>query len=279
MKILQISPECYPAAKAGGLGDVVGALPKYLNKIGQNTAVIIPKYQTKWLLNQSYSEVYRGAIRLFRGMVPFSIEYVNNNDLGYSLYVANIPGKFDRPGIYQAQDGTNFGDDIERWLCFQQAALHWIRMMDIKPSILHCHDHQTGLIPYFLKYSPDYKMMDFIPTVFTIHNGEYHGAYGWNKDHLLPYYDSNARGLLDWNDTINPLASAIRTCWRLTTVSPNYMEELRTYSNGLEGLIRSESIKSRGILNGIDVQVWDPSTDPFLPYQFGGDIKAYKTAN
>lgn len=279
MKILQISPECYPAAKAGGLGDVVGALPKYLNRVGESTAVVIPKYQTKWLAKQQFAPVYQSSFRLNRVMMPFTIERVIGDTLEFPLYVANIPTKFDRPGVYLAEDGTNFGDDVERWLCFQQAVLVWIRDMDEKPKILHCHDHTTGLIPFLIKYSPDYKMLDSIPTVFTIHNGEYHGAYPWSKMHLLPFFDAEARGLLDWGNTVNPLASAIRNSWHITTVSPTYLEELQTSSNGLEGLMRQEWQKETGILNGIDTAVWDPAADTYIRKRFEGDIADFKRAN
>lgn len=279
MKILQISPECYPAAKAGGLGDVVGALPKYLNLAGHPTAVVIPKYQTKWLNRQQYATVYNGIFRLYQAMMPFSIERVLGEELEYPLYVANIPTKFDRPGVYQPEDGTNFGDEIERSLCFQNAVLTWVRDMEEKPKVFHCHDHVTGLIPFLTKHSPDYRMLRDIPTVFTIHNGEYHGAYSWSKSHLLPFYDANARGLLDWSNTINPLACAIKTSWKLTTVSPTYLAELMTSSNGLEGLIRGERHKAHGILNGIDTQVWDPAKDTYISYKMDGDNADFKAKN
>ncbi len=279
MKILQISPECYPAAKAGGLGDVVGALPKYLDRMGRSTAVIIPKYQTRWLNNQQYATVHSGAFRLYRAMIPFTIERVMGAELDYPLFVANIPTKFDRPGVYQAEDGTNFGDEIERSICFQEAVLVWVRDMQERPEILHCHDHMTGLVPFLIKHSPDYKMLSGISTVFTIHNGEYHGAYSWNKMHLLPFFDANARGLLDWANTINPLATAIKTSWRVTTVSPTYLEELKTSSNGLEGLIRSEGHKAYGILNGIDTHVWDPAADTYIAHPFADDVPIFKSGN
>ncbi len=279
MKILQISPECYPAAKAGGLGDVVGALPKYLNRAGVSSAVVIPKYQTKWLNQQQYSTVYTGTFRLFQAMMPFTIERVLGEELEYPLYVANIPTKFDRPGIYQPEDGSNFGDEIERSLCFQQAVLVWIRDMEEKPQILHCHDHVTGLIPFMIKHAPEYKILGNIPTMFTIHNGEYHGAYSWTKMHLLPFFDANARGLLDWGNAINPLATAIKTSWKITTVSPTYLEELKTSSNGLEGLIRSEGHKAIGILNGIDTQVWDPSADTYISHKLKRAVHTFKSKN
>lgn len=279
MKILHISAECYPAAKAGGLGDVAGALPKYLNQAGADTAVIIPKYQTKWLEKQSYQEVYRGTIQLHHEHFVFAIEKVVNDELGFPLYVANIPGKFDRPGIYQDPSGFSYGDELQRALSFQIAVLHWLRWMDQKPEILHCHDHHTGLIPFLVKYAYDFHTLKNIPTVFTIHNGVYHGAFSWGNMGLLPAFDSYAGGLMDWGDTINPLASAIKCCWKLTTVSPSYMDELRNESNGLEWLLNNERGKSIGILNGIDTQVWNPKTDPLIDTKLGRSIAKYKEAN
>ena len=279
MKILHISAECYPAAKAGGLGDVVGALPKYLNQAQQDTAVIIPKYYTKWILGQSFQEVWKGTVRIHHGYVNFEIQkHLGPTDLGYALYVVHIPGKFDREGIYADPNGYNYGDDIERYLSFQQAVLQWLLSFPTPPSILHCHDHHTGLVPFMVKHCPEFQKLSQIPTVFTIHNGVYHGAFSWQNMHLLPYFDGAARGLLDWANTINPLASAIKCCWKLTTVSQSYLEELRVDS-GLEWLLSSEAHKSVGIINGIDNKVWDPQSDPYLPAKLNGDVAAFKAAN
>ena len=280
MKVLHISAECYPAAKAGGLGDVVGALPKYLNQINVPTAVVIPKYQTKWLNQQSYKEVYRDTARLHHGEVPFAIEEVISEDLGFQLFVVNMPGKFDRSGIYNDPAGHGYGDSIERSVSFQNAVLLWVRQFWDKPEVLHCHDHHTGLIPFMVKHCPEYESLANIPTVFTIHNGAYHGAFSWRNEHLLPYYYSSARGMLDWGNTINPLATGIRNAWAVTTVSPSYMNELRRDANGLEALMRSESHKSVGIINGIDPTVWNPSTDKFIYQKLQGDkVEEFKKAN
>ena len=281
MKILHISAECYPAAKAGGLGDVVGALPKYLKEAGVDTGVVLPKYSQKWIHETEWVEVFRGVIRLHNHYVPFSIEQDKNYRLGFPLFVANIPGKFDRPGIYQDPGGYGYGDDVERWLCFQQAVLIWlIHSPHVDPKILHCHDHHTALIPFMVKYCEDYKALAKTPTVLTIHNGQYHGAFHWDKMYLLPYFDAEARGLLDWNNVINPLACGIKCCWRLTTVSPGYLQELRESSLGLESLLWHEQHKSLGIINGIDAAVWDPQTDPRIEHHYNGkDIGQYKWEN
>ena len=279
MKILHISAECYPAAKAGGLGDVVGALPKYLNHGGHETAVVIPKHATKWMYGQSFKEVMRGTVRLGWYHAPYIIEECMNFSLGFPLYVVNAPQYFNRSGIYTESNGEGYGDDVLRWLTFQQAVIHWVLGMERQPDVLHCHDHHTGLIPFMVKYCPEYSDLKDIPTVFTIHNGQYQGAFSWRTAQELPYFDAAAAGLLEWTGMINPMASAIKCCWAFTTVSPGYMDELRHNSGGLEWLINNEAPKSRGILNGIDTEVWDPRTDEMLAWRLGDSMSDYKKAN
>jgi starch synthase len=279
MKVLHISAECYPAAKAGGLGDVVGALPKYLNEAGLSTGVIIPKYRLKWFEGKAFQAVYRGVVRLHNQHIPFSIQQFTGKSLGFPFFVADIPGLFDRPGIYADPDGYSYNDETERYLSFQQAVLQWIVNSPGQPGLLHCHDHHTGLIPFMVKHCPEYQSLRNIPTVFTIHNGAYHGNFGWDKMYLMPFFDAGVRGLLDWRQSINPLASAIKCAWRVTTVSPSYLEELREDSNGMEALLQHERHKCLGIINGIDTQVWDPKTDPFLPDTWESSLEAFKKAS
>ncbi len=279
MKILHVSAECYPAAKAGGLGDVVGALPKYLHAAGHETSVVIPKYYTRWITERRFEEVFRGAVRLNDYYVPYFVERLTGEDLGYAFYVVHIPGKFDRPGVYaDPVSGNPYGDEVERYLCFQQAVIHWVMAMPHRPEILHCHDHHTGLLPFMVQHCPEYQALATTPTIFTIHNGVYHGAFSWDRMSLLPFFDGRYRGLLDWANAINPLASAIKCCWRLTTVSPTYLRELRV-SSGLEWLLSNEAAKSVGIINGIDNAVWDPAGDQYLPAHFEGDVVAFKAGN
>lgn len=279
MKVLHISAECYPAAKAGGLGDVVGALPKYLSQAGVSAGVVIPKYSLRWINEHQFMPVYQGAVRLHNSYIPFAIEQEVHNTLGFPFFVVNIPGLFDRPGIYADPSGWGYGDEVERYLCFQQAVLQWIANSPGRPAILHCHDHHTGLIPFMIKYCPEYQSLSNLPTVFTIHNGMYHGAFSWSKLYLMPFFIAEARGLLDWADTICPLATGIKCAWRVTTVSPSYLEELKYSSNGMEWLFQHEQHKSLGIINGIDAQVWDPRNDSYIAKNLDEGIAAYKTAN
>lgn len=279
MKVLHVSAECYPAAKVGGLGDVVGALPKYLSAAGVPTGVIIPRYRLKWIDEHQFHTVYKGAVRLHNHYIPFTIQQESANALGFPFFVADIPGKFDRAGIYAGPGGYGYGDDVERYLSFQQAVLQWMRNSPGRPGLLHCHDHHSGLIPFMLKHCPEYRDLSWMPTVFTIHNGVYHGAFGWDKMYLLPAFEAEARGLLDWSNSINPLATAVKCAWRVTTVSPSYLRELQESSNGLEYLLQHEQHKCLGIINGIDAQVWDPAIDNFIAAPLQKDIAAFKQAN
>lgn len=279
MKVLHISAECYPAAKAGGMGDVVGSLPKYLNTAASKTGVVIPKYQTSWIENHDYTTVFKGNLHIHNYYVPFTVEKAEDESLGFELFLVNMPGRFDRAGIYTDRNGKGFDDNVERYLAFQQAILHWLSKSNEKPEMLHCHDHHTGLIPFMVKHCPDFEVLKGVPTVFTIHNAEYQGAFGWENLYLLPWFERDARSLLDWNNSINPLAVAIKCAWRITTVSHSYLEELKVRSNGLEWLIAQEAHKAVGILNGIDEYVWDPKQDFFLKYPLNGVFEEYKLLN
>lgn len=280
MHLLHIAAECYPAAKAGGLGDVVGALPKYLQQAGHQVQVVIPAYHTPWLRSQTFDHLWSGLVRLGTVDVPVHVHQHTGVSLGFELWVVDVPGLFDRSGIYtDPHSGYGYSDETERYLVFQQAVLHFLMATGIRPDILHCHDHHTGLLPFMVKHCPEYRSLQSIPTVFTIHNGQYHGAFPWSKAYLLPWYDADANGLLDWAGMINPLACGIKCCWKLTTVSPGYLLELLQASNGLEWLLRNELPKAQGLLNGIDTEVWNPSNDPLLNIHYQEDIDEFKAAS
>lgn len=257
MKIVHISAECYPVAKVGGLADVVGALPKYQNDAGFPSEVIMPFYNNKFTKEANFSVVYTSKLNLGKKEYSYQIKTLCNNNLGFNLYLVDVPELLFTDYVYSF-------DDTDRFLAFQIATLNWTLTWDEKPTTVHCHDHHTGLIPFMMTQCNVYLALKNISTVLTIHNAQYQGWFSHEKVGLIPEFNFNNVGLLDWDGSINPLASAIKCAWKVTTVSPSYMEELKKAANGLETLLSHESAKCTGILNGIDWEVWNPETDAHL---------------
>jgi starch synthase len=262
MEIIHVSAECYPMAKVGGLGDVVGALPKYLNKAGHIAKVVMPMYKTQYLFDNYFEVVHKGQAAMGSNGFEYTVIKEKTNKLGFDLYLVDIYGLLDREKVY------GYNDDTERFTAFQIAVVDWISKWQHRPDVVHVHDHHTGLIPFMMKHCYQYRHLAGVPTVCTIHNAQYQGWMGWDKSNYIPAWDSWKWGELDWANSINPLASAIKCAWKVTTVSWSYLHELKWQSNGLEKLFEMEQGKCIGILNGIDTEVWNPATDKYIDHHF-----------
>lgn len=262
MLILHVSAECFPVAKVGGLGDVAGALPKYECAAGENAKLVMPMHRTKFLYNHDWVVDYKGSIIIAGKYLEYTIIKEKTPSLGFDLYLVDINQLLDREKVY------GYEDDNYRYVAFQTAVVNWVRQWQTKPDIIHCHDYHTGLIPFMLKYCYEYNFMAQVPTVLTIHNAQYQGWIGWEHKNWLPPFDDWKGGMLEWKDCINALASGVKCAWKVNTVSPSYMAELRYNSNGLEKLFEYEKGKCIGILNGIDADFWNPKTDNMLPVNF-----------
>lgn len=262
MEILHVSAECYPYAKAGGLGDVVGALPKYQNRLGHISKVVCPMYRTKFLYENDFQVVHQGAFGMGHYWFNYSVIKESTNRLGFDLYLVDIFNLLDREKIY------GYDDDPERFTAFQIAVVDWISKWQNKPDVVHVHDHHAALIPFMMQNCSGYRHLASLRTVLTIHNAEYQGWMEWSKSYYLPDWDRWKWGLLDWNKNLNPLAAGIKCATRITTVSPGYLKELRLDANGLEKLFEYEKGKCVGILNGIDEEIWNPATDPYIENEY-----------
>ncbi|RWU08225.1 glycogen synthase [Pedobacter chitinilyticus] len=274
MEIIHLSAECYPIAKVGGLGDVVGALPKYQNKLGHVAKVVMPAYNSKFLYENEFETVYDGWVKV--GAVSYQARILreSTNKLGFDIYLVHIAGLFDRDGVY------GFADDTERFLAFQIAALDWMAQWEHQPDVVHVHDHHAGLIPFMMSNCFQFSKLNQVPTVLTIHNAQYQGQFGWDKLHYLPPFDLINTSKLDWSSAINPLAAAIKCAWRVTTVSPSYLDEISHAANGLESLLAQERGKSIGVLNGIDIEVWNPQKDSMIVKTYNArTLESGKKAN
>lgn len=258
MEIFHIAAECYPVAKVGGLADVLGALPKYQNKVESNVKVVIPYYDTKFVAENEFDCVFSGLVRLGNFNFPFQVQKERSNILGFELYLVQIPEVFDRKEIY------GYEDDIERFLSFQIATLDWINSKTNIPDIVHCHDHHTGLIPFMMQFAHKYEKLRNSNTVFTVHSAIYQGQFGFDKLYYLPEFDLSKVAILEWDNKINSLATAIKCASAISSVSPNFLNEINNFGYGLESLFNLVRHKSKGILNGIDTEVWNPITDKMI---------------
>ena len=260
MNILFTASECVPFVKTGGLADVVGSLAPVLAKQGHDVRVVLPMYTAidqKWQEQMSFAlhfEVQLGWRRQYCGVLTLKKD-------GVTYYFLDNKYYFGRPYIY----GLG-GDEYERYGFFARAVLNALPLLEFKPDVLHAHDWQSGMIPALLKIQ--YGHLPFyagIRTMFTIHNLQYQGIFGikevqdvlglgeglWSSDKLECFGCANfMKAGLVYSDAIS-------------TVSPSYAEEITTsyYGERLDGLIRARKDCLYGVLNGIDVEDYNPAAD------------------
>ena len=276
-----IGSECYPFVKTGGLGDVMYSLPKALIKRNCDVKVIIPRYKC---IPQKYQEkmVYRGSF------------YMDLTSDGRQYYVGIMEYVWDGV-VYDFIDNeeffggdkpyTNLIDDIPKYCYFSKAALAALNFMNWQPNIIHCHDWQAGLVPVYLRTFFQDTPIGNAKTMITIHNLRFQGIYNiktiqyWTN---LPDYVFNKDALTqNWLDA-NMFKGGLTYSNMITTVSNTYAGEIQTYEYG-EGLadhLRYHSGKLRGIVNGIDYDIWNPATDKLIAAPYSNeDVIAKKKEN
>lgn len=278
MKILYVASEAEPYAASGGLGDVMGALPKEIAEIeeGNDVSVILPFYNTvSENLRCEFEKVCDITFSLSWRKTGASIYRHKRNNVNY--YFVENHYYFDRNRSYGEYD------DGERFAFFSKATLEFILARDMSPDIIHANDWQTALTVIYLKteYRSCEKLKN-IKTVFTVHNIEYQGKYGWGLLGDVFGIDAKFSNVLSHNGCINLLKGGILLSDCVTTVSPNYKNELshEFFAFGLADVIRSFSHKMSGIINGIDYSVFSPDKngDIYFPYD-KAHVKSGKEKN
>ncbi len=270
--------EAVPFAKVGGLGDVLGALPVALEKLGVGVTVVLPRHRVIDLQRFGF-EPYRapGNGRAYVGFenVPYDVHRGKMPNSSIDVFLIGNDRFFDRPGIYfDPATGWDYGDQADRWIFFQRAVMEFFQFASPAPDILHCHDHQTALIPAYLRryYRTGYSYTH-TKTVFTIHNMGYHGWFprevlarsGFSDAEFYPFSPFEFYGLMNFMKVGITFADLI------TTVSPTYAREIQEkyeFGLGLEGVLRQRSDSVIGILNGIDDEQWNPATDRLIPANY-----------
>jgi starch synthase len=267
MEILHVATELSPYAKVGGLADVVSALTKNLRLLGHKVTLAIPRYPQ---LDQ--------GLLLARRLTPLAFELGGKRHeatlfdgrlaSGVELLVVDLPGLFDRPGIY-GQNGIDFPDNPERFALFSRAvaelALH--RSQGQAPfAVVHAHDWPTALVPYFLRRSTTRP-----GTVLTLHNIAHQGIVPRDRIPALgiSWEDFHMEGV-EFFGQANLLKAGIVSADALTTVSETYARDILGPSHGcrIDGVLRSRHAALTGIVNGVDSSVWNPATDPAIAARF-----------
>jgi starch synthase len=283
LKLLLAASEVVGFAKTGGLADVAGSLPRALARRGHGCAIILPLYHAirTGKLTPTATE-QRLSIPIGNRTVQGTLWQATLPGSDVPVYLIDQPEYFDRDdpvlgrGLYQftLQGGQkrDYPDNCERFIFFCRAVLEAMRLLDYWPDVLHLNDWQTGLIPVYLneeyRRRPGY---DRLRTLFTIHNITYQGRF-WHWDMLLTGLDwrlFNYRQL-EFYGQLNFLKAGIVFSDWISTVSPTYAREIQTpyLSAGLEGVLSERRDLLRGIVNGVDYQVWNPAIDPHLAVNY-----------
>ncbi len=275
-KVLFVGSEAFPFAGTGGLGEVLGSLPQAVNNSGEYEArVILPLYESFpqhrrkdleficWtFVRLAWRNQYCGLFRIKEGNTVY---YFIDNEY-----------YFKRKNLY------GYHDDGERYAFFCRAVLDMLPRLDFMPDILHCNDWQTALVPIYYKLFYMYRQeFGGIKTIFTIHNIEYQGWYNRNTIGDVFGIPEHEFGSIEHFGEINLMKGAIDYSDAINTVSPTYAQEIMTqeYAHGLDGDLRRNQGKLRGILNGINTETYNPQTNPSLYAKYSADDKSGKAAN
>jgi starch synthase len=280
LSILMVAAELHPLAKVGGLADVMGALPRALADAGHEVKVALPFYR----------KIKDGDFKIspVKGVGEFDIP-IGDTTVSAKAHSTRLPGSkvevlliesdrfFGRDGIYSSETtGKGFSDNAERFIFFSKAAVRLAKLMKYAPDIVHCHDHQTGFIPAWLRDEPsaDAYFKD-TGIVYTIHNLAYQGVFPRKTGYAAGFSEHLMKpmGGVEFHGDVNMMKAGIIYSDTITTVSPTYAREIQTpeFGYGLDGVLKSRSRDLVGILNGADYTVWNPESDKLIPYRYSAE--------
>ena len=262
MKILFVASEGLPYSKTGGLADVVEALPKALASMGNEVAVLLPRYRGNRITSTMISSVTVTLGEKLR--FPAIAEAPSVGGVRY--FLVDDPGYFDREQLY-GEKGVDYPDNAARFCEFSRVAIEFMKRVWL-PDVVHCHDWQAALVPVLIRAQhQDDPVMRSLPTVLTVHNLAYQGVFPKAALRELSLPESLfAFDRLEFWGQINYLKGGILFADYVTTVSRKYAEEIQRpeFGSGLEGVIHQRGDRVSGIINGVDYTVWSPEIDTFI---------------
>jgi starch synthase len=251
--------EVAPYAKTGGLADVLGSLPAALQTLGVDARVVLPHYSQIDVARHPIRVVGRTTFSFGGSSQPLELQQFEDSK-GFTVYLLEAPRWFRRRQLYDERD------DLLRFAFFNRAVLQVPQMLGWRPDVIHCHDWQTGLLPVYLQQSSD-PLLQGVRSIFTIHNLAYQGLAAKEFWPQLDLPDTlfNSREL-EFYDKISPMKGGLVFSDRVTTVSPSYAREIMTpqFGQGLQGVLAARNEEITGILNGLDIAIWNPSYDPHI---------------
>jgi len=264
LKVLIVSPEIHPLAKTGGLADVAGSLPLALKGLDVDVRVAMPLYKKVGVPTRYICDY---AVPLGKNSIETAVAKETLLGGEVPAYLIENYRYFDRDQLY------GYGDDAERFAFFSRAVLELFDRINWVPDVIHCNDWQSALIPTYLKflYKPKGKFTR-TGTVFTIHNMEYQGCFPAGDYEILGLgWELFGTENLEFFGWFNLMKAGILYSDMVNTVSESYAKEIQTpeYGAKLDGLLRANSHKLRGILNGLDYDVWNPEKDNQIENKFG----------
>ncbi len=269
MRVLFVASECAPFAKTGGLGDVVGALPKALATLGLDVRIVLPLYAG---IDWRALELLEGTIGvpMWFGTAWSAVRMGSLPGSSVAVYFLEYHRYFDRPYVY-GPPSEGYADNLERFTFLSRGALELCKALDWIPDVLHAHDWQAALVPVYVDTVEWGRPLHGCATVYSIHNLAYQGVFEGGAMPItgLGYEHYNPRELEHFG-MLNLTKGALYHATLLSTVSPTYAWEIQTpaFGCGLDGVLRERGSDLWGILNGIDTSEWDPATDRHLPAHF-----------
>ena len=278
LSILFVTPEATPWVKTGGLGDVSAALPTALAGLDCDVRVLLPAYRD---LRKHLGDMQRVGTVPARGQMPVCSVWLQTLPSGAKLLLLDAPELYDRGGgPYQDSRAHDWPDNVLRFGCLSHAAA-WLAQHGLsdgwRPQLLHCHDWQAALAPAYLDWDRTQ-----IPSVFTIHNLAFQGLFP-TETHIelgLPPQSIGMDGL-EFYGKLSFIKGGLQYASAITTVSPTYANEIQEpeLGFGLDGLLRARSAVLHGIVNGIDIEEWNPAADSYLSATYDAKRLNAKAAN